>query len=478
MSNRNLIKAVSWLSLGNVMVRALSLLSMPILTHFLSPDAYGVATLVGTLVSLLSVFALAGMDMSYTRHAFSGEVGDPARVESFCWRWVLGSAAAVSLFAGILWWQLASRFALSAYYAGYVCVGVFFSTLMTMSQARARLGNRYKRLAAVQFVVGCIVATAGILIAMKWRQDATALLVAMLLGYALPVLLLGTPKWADLASSSTLKGPQRKSILATGLAGIVTAPAYWVLSSSDRWFLAAYHDHAVVGIYAIAFTVGTIGVVVSNAITAAWLPELSREESSSSGTSLERKQEMIHLLFALLLVVAVAVCAAGGDVIRALADQRFHSAVASVPWLAFGVLFYGVMHVGNALLVMKSKLHLAALAWAVSLAASVALNSWLVPQHGAQGAAIVQAFAFFLVMVLVWGAVLRVNPQPLQSRRLLAGLAIGVLAAGIMQSQWFNNPWLSLAAKFPAGVVVAFSCMWIIAPAAFRLEWRKFKGVD
>jgi O-antigen/teichoic acid export membrane protein len=438
---------------------------MPVLTRYLSPDAYGVAALVGTVVSLVSVIALAGIDMGYARHVFSGQWGDAVSIEAFCWRWVIAAAVGACGVAGLVWWFGVPGFGLSPKHAGYVVAGIFFSTLLAMAQTRARLDNRYKQLAWIQLAVGCVAAASSIAIATLWRQDATALLVAMVLGYGLPVLLLGAPPLRRLAAPSGLSPSQRKNVVTAGLAGVVTAPAYWVLSSSDRWFLAAYHDHAVVGIYSIAFTVGTVGMVVSTAITAAWLPELSRDEAAASGPAMSaHKRDMVQWLLGALLIVAVAVTASGGDVIRALADRRFHAAANSVPWLAAGVMCYGVMHVGNALLIMKSRLHWAAGAWLLALVVSVGLNLWLVPARGAQGAAMVQAISFLFVMVMVWIAVLRFEPVALQWGRLAAACSIGFASAMLMHSAWFDHPWISLAAKLPVGLLFAGTCLWLIAP--------------
>ena len=477
MSTRKLVSAVSWLSLGNVMVKALSLVTMPILTRYLSPDAYGVAALVGTLISLSSVIGLMGIDMGYSRHVFSGQWGSSVEIEAFCWRWVMVAAMATALLAGCLWWFVAEWHSVSRGYAGFVIAGVFFSALMAMAQTRARLANRYLQLAWVQFGTGCLAAVASISIALLWRQDAWPLLVAMIIGYALPVLLLGVPTRTTLLAPSCMTPVARRSVLSTGLAGVITAPAYWALSSSDRWFLAAYQDSAAVGVYSIGFTVGTIGAVVSTAITAAWLPELSRDEAAVGGNLESRKRDMTQVLFAALLIVAVGVSASGGDIIRALADRRFHAAADVVPWLAAGMLFYGIMHVGNALLVMRAKLHFAALAWLVALAVSVALNWWLIPMLGALGAAMAQAVSFCVVMVLVWVAVLRVDPLPLNWRRLVPGMVLAAFAAIEMQWAWLDNPWYSLLAKLPVGVAFAIICLWVVSPNALHAGWRNLKGV-
>jgi len=456
------------------MVKALSLVTMPVLTRYLSPETYGQAALVTTVVSLVSVLAIAGIDMGYMRHIFSNQTENTTTVEIFSWRWTISTSGIASIFIGLLWWQWADRLSLATSLAGFVSAGIFMSALQTMAQTRARLENRYAQMSWVQLATGCICAATSICIAVFWRQDAWALLVTMLMGYAIPVFLLGTPSWRQLARPSGLNQSQRNLLLSTGLAGVVTAPAYWVLSSSDRWFLVALHSSSEVGIYSIGFTVGTIGAAVSTAITGAWLPELARTESANNFG--RQKAEMVQMLTALLMIVAVAVVASGGDVIRALADARFHSAAAVVPWLAVAVFFYGCLHIGNALLVMTGKLHWAGWAWTITVLTSLLMNAWLVPGFGVLGAAITQAVSFLLAMILIWTAVLIFEPIRLHWIKLISGITFSFILALLMQSTWSDAPWYSLALKLPVGLLYAALCLYVVAPGAFKKILNEFKG--
>ncbi len=457
------------------MVRALALVTMPVLTRYLSPQAYGEAALVGTVVSLTTVFALAGIDMGYARHIFSGQLGRSDAVEVFCWRWTQAVAGALAVLVGMLWWMWADAFNLPASLAGFITLGIFASALATLAQTKARLEGRYARMSWVHIATGCAGAAVSVGIAIFWRQDAWSLLVAMVLGYALPVLLLGMPSWRRLALPSGLGRAERRRLLATGLAGVVTAPAYWAVSSSDRWFLAAFHDTAVVGIYSIGYTVGTVGAVVSMAVTSAWLPELARAESAGGDGFGSGKADMVQLLAAILMIVAVAVAAAGGDVIRALADPRFHSAAMVVPLLAAGVLFFGCQQVGNALLVLAGKLHWAGFAWGIALLASLLMNRWLVPVHGAFGAAVTQTASFLLVMLHVWAATLRFESLRLHWPRLAAGFALSVVVAAVMQAAWAPVAWHSLLLKLPMGLIFAGACLRIVAPEMFMAGLGKLQ---
>ena len=74
---------------------------MPILTGLLSPDVYGSAALAATLISLLSVFALAGVDVSYVRAYQNKNDHNPDAVEAYAWRFALALGLAAPLRAGV-----------------------------------------------------------------------------------------------------------------------------------------------------------------------------------------------------------------------------------------------------------------------------------------------------------------------------------------------------------------------------------------
>ena len=70
---RRVVSGTSLLTFSNGVVRLLSIVTMPILTGLLSPQAYGVAALAGTTISLDPVLALAGIDTSYLRAYHSAQ---------------------------------------------------------------------------------------------------------------------------------------------------------------------------------------------------------------------------------------------------------------------------------------------------------------------------------------------------------------------------------------------------------------------
>ena len=232
---------------------------------------------------------------------------------------------------------------------------------------------------------------ASIGIAAIWRQDALALLLPMLLGYLIPVLLLGTPSIAGLAKPSGLTRNEGAALIKIGLAGVVTAPMYWLLSSSDRWFLQHYHGAEAVGVYSIGYSVAIVGMMVNGAVMSVWLPEAAREYEQDPARAQVTLGRLMSRLVALMALIWLVVAAAGGDIVRWLANERFHAAADYVPYIAGGVFFYGVLHLANTGLLLAKQLNWAALWWLAGGLVCTLLNLALVPRYGGVGAAVTQS---------------------------------------------------------------------------------------
>jgi len=471
--SQRVISGASQLTLSNGAVRLLSMVSMPILTRLLSPQAYGNAALAGTIISLMSVFALAGIDMSYTRAYHSAQPPSGVSVEHYCWRFAILGALLSAVCGAVAWWFF-NRDSIDQdrHLAILVALGVAFSAPCIMAQNRARLAGRYRAMALTTIATGIICVAASIGIAATWRQDALALLLPMLLAYLIPVLLLGMPSVTALAKPSVLTRNQGAALIKIGLAGVVTAPMYWLLSSSDRWFLQYYHGAEAVGVYSIGYSVGIVGLMVEMAIRSVWLPEAAQEYEQDPAHAQVTLGRLMSRLMILLALVWLAVTTAGGDIVRLLANERFHAAAAYVPYVAGGVFFYGVLHLANAGLLLAKQLKWAALWWLVGGLLCALLNFALVPRYGGLGAAVTQTISFGAISLAIFATSQAKCRLHLDWNRLVIAVVIILLAGILLAPPWHGIPLLSLLMKLPIGIAVTLLVALLMAP-----DWCG-KGLD
>ncbi len=450
--------------------RLFSLLSAPILTAVVSPDQYGVVALVSTVTSLASTLALFGIDMSYARYWAGGAGNDSAAVERFCWRFALGGSLLLALAASLVWASVLSAHveALPSL-ALIVALGIFSYTLSGMSQTRARFRGAYPAIAVALVVSAAISTVVSIVLALRWRADAWALLVGGVLGMLSGVLITGVPGAESFLTSSGLDRRRRGKILELGAAGVVTAAMYWVISSSDRWFIGLFRDQRELGIYSFASNVGMIGLALNSAVIATWFPEVTlsyERDAENAPTALGREWARLVVM---LIIVWLAVASSGGDILRLLANPRFHEGSRYVPWMAASVAAYGLASVANTGLWVAKDMRPNAAWWFCGAMTSVVLNALLVRTWGAMGAAVTSCTSFALIAAGVsWSAHRSFALQvPWGSLALLAGI---VFVIGFpMTIPWNSSPFLSLCLKFPVGFLIAGI---ILLRVEGKLSWR------
>ncbi len=470
---RAVIGGTGLIAAAGAINRVFSLITAPILTVALGPVPYGVVALLGTVTSLGSLFALSGVDMSYSRFYFSESPGQGQAVERFCWRFALAVSLLVSVVSLAAWWCWSGRIGLPASLAWMAAAGIFFGSLNTMAMTRQRLREGYLRIAVGVVAMGATGAVLSIFLALYWRKDAWSLLLGGLAGLFVCILVSGLPAPADVARPSGIPRERRWEVLRLGIAGAAMAPLYWLMNSADRWTIGLLVGQDAVGVYAFAAGMGQLGILLNSAITYSWFPEMSRAYEASRQEAPASIGRMWGRLAASLMVAWVAVTAAGGDAIRLLADPRFYGGAVYVPWLAGGVFFYGVASLANTGLILRKDLRPAVGWWTAGAALDVGLTFLLVARYGAGGAAVAVCTSFALIAAGVMWSSQRRFPLPVPWRRLAATSFVALSSGILMSSPWAVSPFRSLLWKMPAGLAVAGILLWGMAP-----DWvsRLFRG--
>lgn len=461
---RRLLSGTVQLTASSVLVKLMSVLTLPILTALLSPQAYGGAALAATLISLVSVIALAGVDMSYAR-AYQGDgIMTPSSIETFTWQFSLGTSLLAGVAAALAWWWiLADWLAVGRYLALLIGAGVVLSAASSMSKTGARLRGQYGLLSAAIFLGGMASVAISLGVAWWWRRDEMPLVLALLATYLVPFAMLGLPAPRRLLAPSGLTRVQQKDLLKIGLAGIVTAPMYWFLSSADRWFLGYFWDAGTVGIYSVAYNLATVGAMANAAILAVWLPEAAREYETDKEQARVSLGRLMSRLVAGTAVIWLAVTAAGGDLVRLLADARFHEAGGYVGWIAGGIFFYGVMQFGSVGLLLSKRLSLAIAWWLLGGVVCVLLNIVLIPRFGGLGAAITQAVTFAVAGGGILVTSQRIYAMQLEWGPFIRSAVLVILLGVVMEPSWHAQPIVSLLLKLPVGIAATLVIARLVA---------------
>jgi O-antigen/teichoic acid export membrane protein len=367
---------------GDIVAKGLALLTLPLYTHHLSPEAYGAAEALLTAVILSSILLRAGVGEAFIRFYFDDN--DTARRERIA-RTATAAVACTTTVAALLVVAFAaplSRLLLTFEDPQLVycaALGLWAFTNLEMAYAQLRVDERARAYVIASGAnVGLTVAFTIALVVFA-GQGARGLLLGNFGASALVVLGL----WWVLRRRVSLRVnvPDLRAMLRFGLPTVAADASVYALQVADRFYLFRSYSKAAAGQYAVAIKLATVVLVAVRGFQYAWPPlAYSIESDREAG----RLYSLVTTYYALATgAVVCAVALLGRWLVRLLAAGRYFDAHRALPWLALGWALYGlylvfVVIAGRAR--MTSRIFPAA---ATGLAVNVALLLLLVPRAGA-----------------------------------------------------------------------------------------------
>jgi len=420
---------------GQVSGRAVNLLLVPALTRALLRQEFGVVELVAGYSASALLVLVFGMDGALARF-FYQEPDRAARVTmastSFAFRLATSGAVALVLLAVAT--PLAEALFGDRVYAKYVRLGAAalpFTLVTLWCNDLLRVTFQPWKFVALNVAQTTLVAGLTLWAVLGRELGVAGVLWAKLAGDALAALL-GVALCRHHLRPRFTRGVLAR-MLGYGLPLVPVAFAYGAIGAVDRWALQRFGTLDDVGTYALAvkfFAVVTMGVA---AFQLAFMPHAyARAEDPGA-------PRLIARVFGLYVAVASLGALACGLLaplaIRVLAPAEYAGAARPAVWLCFAAVAQGAYTVAGLGISLSLRVGWLGVSAGGSALLAVALNAWLVPRLGAEGAAAATFAAHAASAALTYAMAQRFHPMPYRGGRLslvyLAGLALGVAAAHV-----------------------------------------------
>jgi O-antigen/teichoic acid export membrane protein len=458
---RRLVTTGAAYQFGDIVAKGIALLTLPLYTRHVGPEAYGAAESLLTAVILASIFLRVGVGEAFIRFYFDDE--DVARREriartataTVAWTTTVAALVAVA-FAGQL-----SRLLLNIHdplLIDCAILGMWAFTNLEMAQAQLRVDERARTYVIASGVNVALTVTFTVLLVVVAGEGARGLLLGNFGASA--VIVLGL--WWALRRRVSLRvrTADLRAMLAFGLPTVPADASVYALQVADRFYLYRVYSHTAAGLYAVAIKLATVVFVAVRGFQYAWPPLAYSVESDEEAARLYSLVTTYYALATGAVVCAVALL--GRWMVRLLAADRYFGAHRALPWLALGWALYGLFLVFLAIAGRARVTRRNLPAAAVGLGVNVGLLVLLVPASGAglgvagAGLALCGAYAAMLVvMYLLTRSLFRVGFEWLRLGKLvvvLAGVAVSgelLLPSAGLAGLLLRCAWLALV---PAGL--------------------------
>lgn len=388
--------------IGAVVAKGLGVLLLPIYTRIFSPADYGTIEMLTVITSLLSSVMFMGMDAAQSMFFFK------ARDE--------GKAAQALVVSAILQWRL-------CWGSAIVLVATLSAPFISAQLFDGRLGWEFFAVAFGSALVTQVLSQSidvlrllyrpwpYILISLAQSVTAAASVLAAVLvfdqgifGYFLGNLIAASVaaaigwitvrEYLDFSSVHLQAWPR---LLRFGGPLMVADLSYYVMSTTDRWFIQHYHNEAVLGIYAIGAKFALLMSLVIETFRKAWWPIAMDAMHSADGPETYRRIARLFIGLAAAGVVGLTFLAPW--LVKLIAPPDFYDAWTIVGVLAWQSVFDGFSKIAGAGIWKAEKTQLFNyLAFAFAIV-NVALNGLLVPCCGGIGAAMATSLTYLAWVV-------------------------------------------------------------------------------
>lgn len=413
--------------------KGLSLIMVPVATHYLTPEDYGRLDVLQTLADLLSI--VIGMGLAETLFRFAGAENDADAREK----------AAANIFGLAL--------LLGA-------VALLVTQLLAPLIASTLPGNI--AIIETRLILASLSLVGTILVPLAWLRMqgnpwryfmGTAGRVALQVGIAIPMLVLGfgvtgvlmATLFSAIALSSWLIWHQYqatgirfefgrfKAYSAYGGPLIFVGMAGFVLGSFDRWILAGSVGTAEMAQYALAAKFGLMTAILIQPFDLWW--HARRFSCLKEANGEQRCAQYASAGVAIGLFSALLIAAIGPTLVRLMTPPDYHDSIQYIPWLAA----LAALHNANSTLGFGSMSQNNTVRPALidGAAALIALIGYLllIPLFAAWGAIGATAIALICRFVATYIISQRALPLPYPERHLLGLTALTLLCLSFMPSE-------------------------------------------
>jgi O-antigen/teichoic acid export membrane protein len=461
---------------GYVATAAVSLILVPIYTHYFTPAEYGLLALMLVLYGVGKQIYDLGFTNSVARFFFD----ESENHEHALRQMRVTSLGFLSAYAGgltlILWvfaadWSnLLTGSRSHADLVRIVAVTLVAETLSIVPLTLIRMEERSGVFVGVTLVRLVSALALSVLFVVGLGMGVSGALLANMIPAVLILVGLLAERPGDLRGRASW--PLLRQMLAFGLPFFPVLLCGWVIDASDRYILEIFRTRNEVGYYSLAYRFAQVMQLGVAAFSMGWAPLRYRIYERPDARAVYRRLTSGYVIIAALPAVAIAVFAPA--IVQIVAPPSYAPAAGVVPLL---VLAYGLQGLYFLMVTgMGVTKRTAPMAWiaAVGAIVNVGVNLLVVPEFGMTGAAATTVLAYVVMVGGSWWASQKVYPIPYDWPRmwLVTGLAVAVVALASLLSP------SGLGGDIVLGVVatLAFAALLVVTRAVHREEVEALRG--
>jgi O-antigen/teichoic acid export membrane protein len=378
--------------ISSVAQQGLSFISIPVFTHLLTPEDYGILNIFAAFVDIFTILLVLNLNGAISRYYFE-EREDFGSFLGFSVSLAAGlfalSAAGILLFQQQVsaWLNLPLSVipyfipSTLLYIISYTFKQIYLPRRDSIRIRRYDVGQTYLGFA---FAVGFILLQQNELYLGRLKSDVAILLI---FGF-----LRMRDVWKFISFKIDIK--HLKYILNFCLPNIPYLLSGIIISQIDRFMINKIDGARDAGLYSFAYNIATIQLLVSNALHYAWTPKYYEYMNRKNYQQIDKES---HFLIKVMTLSAIFLVLFAKEIGALLSSKSYHAALYLIPIILVGHFFVGLMPFNKNAIQHAKKTYITAGSTLSGGVLSILLNAFFIPRYGYVAAAFTSVASYLFV---------------------------------------------------------------------------------
>ena len=409
---------------GHFITRFINFLLLPLYTHRLAPEEYGVVSLIYAFIAFANILFTHGMDVAYMRFQGLEKTEENKKtIFSTSFIWLLMSTLLLGSFMYFVSQNLAS-ITVGIEYTKLIqlAIGILaFDTLMALPKVLLRLENKpyhfiFLELSHVIIVLGLNIWWIGI-----QQLSIDYIFISNLIASGV-VFLLIVPKIIQNMELRFNPGGW-KDLFIFALPYIPSGMASILNELIDRYMIKWLVDENAVGLYSASYRLGIFMLIIVMAFKFAWQPYYLRQADkedapqlfAQAGTYFLLVTSFLFLFLTFFIEYLVQIPIGSSPIISPI----YWASLSIVPVVLLAYIFLGVFLVQLPGIYIKKKNGWIPILNGTAALINIMTNFLLIPKYGYKSAAVATLIGYCVMVLLQYVVIKRFYPLTWEWKRVL-----------------------------------------------------------
>ena len=427
-----LLKSSFWYLFSTILLNGINFIVTPIFTRIMSTEQYGLYNNYASWQSIFSVFIT--LNLSVTLISAFSDYKDEIKKYSY-------SLAVLMCLFTLGWFflftllkkQLFLWTSLEIKYLYMILVYSIGNSILALFQGYQRMDFKYKTFTIISIVIAISNSVLSLILVLSMGEKAYA----RTIGTTIPSILVGIVIFAYFAHGEGVPNIKYwRYAVPLALPFVPHLLSMTILSSMDKTMITKICGNEKTAIYSVAYTCGSIVIVVLMAINTAYNPWL-REKVVAKQSELVRKFSYLYIGIGVAICLAVILFAP--EIVLVFGGAKYKESVYVLPPIAMGCLlqFIYTMFVN----MEHIKKHTVEMAFASATAAGVnfVLNLLLIPHIGYLAAAYTTLVGYLVLLLIHMHVVKKIKMSHYYDYTFIYGLVAVMAVFSIFANMIYTN---------------------------------------